>query len=51
MEHGVDGVLLYFGGVAVLGLIAVIHTLRMRQQARDSRERLRRIRRILNSAR
>ena len=50
-EIGSNFVLYYIGGIAGLGLIALIYTVRSKSQARASRERLRRIRRTLEGAR
>lgn len=51
MEPGMNTILLYISGAAGLGLVALIYAVRTKNQAKASRERLQRIRRVLERAR
>jgi len=51
MGLGSNVVLLYMSGAASLGLIALIYTVRTKNQTKANRERLRRIRRTIEGAR
>jgi hypothetical protein len=50
MAFGLNVVLLYAGGAALLGLIAMVVTVRAKNQSKASRERARRMRRTIQGA-
>ena len=51
MELGLNVIVIYAGGAIGLGIATLVYTLWTMNQARASRERLRRIRRTLEGAR
>jgi hypothetical protein len=50
MAFGINVVLLYIGGAATLGLVALVYRVRMKNHTKMNRERLRRLRRHMQQA-